>query len=196
MLKKLILAFTAFLITTTVFSQTTKRFIDTGSVKNQFDYLIDESNKYQDYKVVKYNWLVKLKSNVSDSLSASKKEIISNYNSIQAQKKTIDSLMAAVNTSTNQITSLNTQIESISLFGIQFKKDTFKTIFFVIIGILAILLLFFITKYKHGFSIIKETKLSLKELEDEYENHRKRALEREQKVMRKLQDELNKNKKD
>ena len=196
MLKKLILAFTAFLITTTVFSQTTKRFIDTGSVKNQFDYLIDESNKYQDYKVVKYNWLVKLKSNVSDSLSASKKEIISNYTSIQAQKKTIDSLMAAVNTSTNQITSLNTQIESISLFGIQFKKDTFKTIFFVIIGILAILLVFFITKYKHGFSIIKETKLSLKELEEEYEDHRKRALEREQKVMRKLQDELNKNKKD
>jgi len=196
MLKKLILAFTVFLITTTVFSQTTKRFIDTGSVKNQFDYLIDESNKYQDYKVVKYNWLVKLKSNVSDSLSASKKEIISNYTSIQAQKKTIDSLMAAVNTSTNQITSLNTQIESISLFGIQFKKDTFKTIFFVIIGILAILLVFFITKYKHGFSIIKETKLSLKELEEEYEDHRKRALEREQKVMRKLQDELNKNKKD
>jgi len=196
MLKKIILAFTVFLITTTVFSQTTKRFIDTGSVKNQFDYLIDESNKYQDYKVVKYNWLVKLKSNVSDSLSASKKEIISNYTSIQAQKKTIDSLMAAVNTSTNQITSLNTQIESISLFGIQFKKDTFKTIFFVIIGILAILLVFFITKYKHGFSIIKETKLSLKELEEEYEDHRKRALEREQKVMRKLQDELNKNKKD
>jgi len=196
MLKKLILAFTVFLITTTIFSQTTKRFIDTGSVKNQFDYLIDESNKYQDYKVVKYNWLVKLKSNVSDSLSASKKEIISNYTSIQAQKKTIDSLMAAVNTSTNQITSLNTQIESISLFGIQFKKDTFKTIFFVIIGILAILLVFFITKYKHGFSIIKETKLSLKELEEEYEDHRKRALEREQKVMRKLQDELNKNKKD
>jgi len=196
MLKKLILAFTVFLITTTIFSQTTKRFIDTGSVKNQFDYLIDESNKYQDYKVIKYNWLVKLKSNVSDSLSASKKEIISNYTSIQAQKKTIDSLMAAVNTSTNQITSLNTQIESISLFGIQFKKDTFKTIFFVIIGILAILLVFFITKYKHGFSIIKETKLSLKELEEEYEDHRKRALEREQKVMRKLQDELNKNKKD
>ncbi len=35
---------------------------------------------------------------------------------------------------------------------------------------------------------------ALAETEEEFEDHRKRALEREQKVMRRLQDELNKQK--
>ena len=36
--------------------------------------------------------------------------------------------------------------------------------------------------------------MALAETEEEFEAHRKRALEREQKVMRKLQDEINKQK--
>jgi hypothetical protein len=183
-------------ISTNIFSQSTTKFIDSGSVKNQIDYLIDKSNSYQDYKVVKYTWLSKIKSNVLDSLAVSKKEIVSNYNTIETQKKKIDSLKISLNDANNQIVSLKTEIESISLFGIQLKKGIFKTILFVIIIILLTLLAFFITKFKQSDSVISQVKLNLKEVEEEFEEHRKRALEREQKAMRRLQDELNKQKKE
>ncbi|WP_456461641.1 tRNA (guanine-N1)-methyltransferase, partial [Lutibacter sp.] len=142
------------------------------------------------------NWLYKLKANVSDSISALKNEITIANSSINSQNQTIDSLKLAINSSKETINSLNTKIQSISLLGLQFNKGTFKTIVFSFIAILAVLLLFFITKFKQSNNITVQTKQALKELDEEFETHRKIALEREQKVRRQLQDELNKQKKD
>ncbi|GGK58863.1 MULTISPECIES: hypothetical protein [Flavobacteriaceae] len=192
----LLLTLTLFFILSKVQGQTTKKFIDSGSVDNQFENLIKNSNKYQDYKVVKLNWLLKLKSNINDSILASKEEILNATNTINNQKQIIDSLNTSLSTSKNEITTLKTQISTISFLGIDFEKGLFKTIMLSIIGGLVLFLLFFISKFKQSISITKQTKSNLKEVEDEYEEHRKKALEREQKVMRRLQDELNKQKKD
>lgn len=193
---KTLILFTLLFTVSLTFGQTVKKFTDTGSVSNQFDNLIKNSNRYQEYKVVKTTWLLKLKANVTDSISASKKEIITADKLINSQKKSIDSLKLAIHTSEASITNLNNEIQSISLFGMQINKGTFKTFMFSIIVILALLLLFFITKFKQSNSITTQTKLDLKELDEEFEIHRKKALEREQKVRRQLQDELNKQKKD
>ena len=193
---KNIILITLLLTVSVSFSQTVKKFTDTGSVNNQFDNLIKNSNRYQDYKVVKTNWLLKLKSNVTDSISASKTEINSANKLINAQKKSVDSLKLAIHTSEASISNLNNEIQSISLFGMQINKGTFKTLMFSIIAILALLLLFFISKFKQSNSVTTQAKLDLKELDEEFETHRKKALEREQKVRRQLQDELNKQKKD
>ena len=192
----LLLAIALFFIISNVQSQTTKQFIDSGSVNNQFENLIKNSNKYQDYKVVKLNWLLKLKSNINDSILASKEEIENATNTINNQKQKIDSLNTSFSTTKNEIATLKTQITTISFLGIDFEKGLFKTIVLSIIGGLVLFLLFFISKFKQSISITKQTKSNLKEVEDEYEEHRKKALEREQKVMRRLQDELNKQKKD
>ena len=174
----------------------TKRYIDTGNVKNQFDYLITKSNNYKAYKVVSKSWLQRLKSNVLDSISSYQQNNIKNNNTILKQQQAIDSLKNVLVNSNNQISNLNTQIETISLFGIELKKDFFKTLLFSIIGVLILLLLLFFTKFKQSNTITQQVKNRLKETEDEYEEHRKVALEREQKVMRRLQDELNKQKKE
>ena len=196
MRKKIIIVIALFSVTTSIFCQANKKFIDTGSVKNQFDYLINKSYSYKDYKSVRINWLTKLKSNVSDSIAASKKEISTNYILINSQKDTINNLKTSIENSENTINTLNSEKQSISFLGIQFDKVFFKTLIFSIIGILTFLLVLFITKFKQSNTITTQTKLALKEIEEEFETHRKKALEREQIVMRKLQDELNKQKKE
>ena len=187
---------TVLFITTNIFSQSTKKFIDTGSVKNQFEYVIDESNNYQDYKVVKATWLLKLKSNVTDSLLASKKNILDNSSIMNSQKQLIDSLNIKLASTDTVIADLIAEKESISLFGIQFEKTTFKTLFFLIVVGLIGALLFFITKFKQSNIITTQSKLELEQAEDEFEIYREKALQREQKAMRRLQDELNKQKKE
>lgn len=196
MYKAAITVITVLFLTSNIFSQTTKKLIDTGSVKNQFEYLIDESNNFQDYKVIKATWLLKLKSNVLDSLSASKKKILENSNIHDSQKALIDSLNTKLGASETVIFELNNEKESISLFGIQFEKTVFKILMFLIIVGLITALLFFITKFKQSNIITTQAKLSLKLAEDEFEIYREKALKREQKAMRRLQDELNKNKKE
>lgn len=181
---------------TATFGQATKKFIDSGSVESQFDYLFNKSNRYQQYKVVPSTWILKLKRNVADSLKVSENEIISNYKTISSQKIKIDSLTTAIATSKETVKTLTNEKQSISLFGIQIKKGMFKTIMFSIIGVLIALLIVFIGRFKNSNSVTKEVKARLKETDEEFENHRKTALEREQKVRRQLQDELNKQKKD
>src|SRR5690554_2352796 len=61
----------------------------------------------------------------------------------------------------------------------------------VILLIFTALILFFI--YKKGNRKTKEAKAKFLETEQELEGLRKRSLEREQKIRRELQDEINKN---
>jgi hypothetical protein len=146
--------------------------------------------------VIKATWLLKLKSNVIDSLSASKNKVLVNSNMLNSQKQMIDSLNIKLADSETIISNLIAEKESISLFGIQFDKSVFKTLFFLIVLGLIGALLFFITKFKQSNSITTHCKMSLKQAEEEFAIYKEKALEREQKAMRRLQDELNKNKKD
>jgi DNA recombination-dependent growth factor C len=65
--KKTIAIIALLLITSNIFSQTTNKLLDSSTVKHQFESLIDKSNNFQGYKVIKTS-LFKLQSNVLDSL--------------------------------------------------------------------------------------------------------------------------------
>ena len=82
-----------------------------------------------------------------------------------------------------------------SFFGILVSKATYNIILWTLITGLLLLLLFFIYKFRNSNILTQEAKTNLAELEVEYEDHRRRALEREQKISRQYQDEINKNKK-
>lgn len=191
-----ITAMTVLFITSNIFSQTSNKLKDTVSVKSQFEYLMDNSNTLQDYKVVRTSRLLKLKSNVIDTISASKKKLLDNASVLNSQKILIDSLNIKLAAAETMITELRSEKESISLFGIQFAKTVFKTMFFLIVVGLIGALLFFITKFKQSNIITTQCKLASKQTEEEFAIYREKALEREQKAMRRLQDELNKQKKD
>jgi len=191
-----IAAIALLLITSNIFSQTTNKFIDSATVKYQFENLIDKSNNFQGYKVIKATSLLKLQSNVLDSLLVSKKKILANADFISSQKRIIDSLQTKSTASETVVSNLVSEKESISLFGIQFEKTFFKTLFFLIVLGLIAALVFFIFKFKQSNAITVESKLALKQSEKEFEIYKEKALEREQKAMRRLQDELNKRKKE
>jgi len=192
---KIFTFFTLFLITT-LFGQINTNLNDSVSIGYQFDNLIEISNRYEDFRVVKTNNILELKSNVMDSISAVKKEFAAAKNEINSQKNTIDSLKTAFSRSEETINTLKNQTQNISFLGIQFNKDVFKTILLSIIAVLTIIGLVFISKYTQSNKITSQALNDLKVLEEEFETHRKNALEREQKVRRELLDEINKHKKD
>lgn len=189
-------AMVALFITSSTFSQSSNKLIDTVSVKNQFEYLMDNSNSFKDFKVVKADLLLRLKSNVLDSLSASKNKVLLNSDILNSQKKLIDSLNTRLEDSEAVISTLISEKERMSIFGVQFEKSVFKTLVFIIVIGLIGALLFFITKFKQSNSITTQSKLALKQTEEEFAIYKEKALEREQKAMRRLQDELNKNKRE
>jgi hypothetical protein len=165
-----------------------------GPISEQFEFIIKNSNKYKNYKVVKRVWIEKLQKNVADSINVIQKDFDAEVVKVATQQAEIEKLKTDLATINQKITDLNTEKDSISLLGLQLSKGSYQTLMWGIIGVLAILWLFFAYKFKSSNAITKEANAKLAETEQEFEEHRKRALEREQQVRRKLQDEINKNK--
>ena len=160
--------------------------LNSGTIDNQFEYVIRKSGRYQEYKVVKQTWLFTLKA-VHKDLSDTKAVV-------SKQEKEIESLKSSLSNTEATLSATNEEKDSISLFGISMSKASYKVLMWSIIAGLLALLLFFIYKFKGSNSATREAKNKLDEVETEFEEHRRTALEREQKVRRQLQDELNKQK--
>ncbi|WP_108868266.1 tRNA (guanine-N1)-methyltransferase [Aquimarina aquimarini] len=164
-------------------------------IKGQFDMVIKKSGKYQEYKVVKLIWLNKLKSNTIDSIKTLESKLNTTNQKIDEQKATITNLEESLAKVNGNLTTVTQEKDSISFFGAGLTKSSYKTIMWVIVGVLLALLSFFVYKFKNSNAITLQARKTLAETEAEFEEHRRRALEREQKVMRKLQDEINKQRK-
>lgn len=180
--------------TTTPAPEEDKLSLNSGTIDNQFEYVIRRSPRWQDYKNVKTNWLYTLKAHTLDSLKALRVQLNNTKAVVSTKQSEIDKLKANLNTTQSTLDATNIEKDSMSLFGLQMSKGGYNTLMWSIIGGLLAFLLFFIYQFKNSNSTTREAKKALAEIEQEFEDHRRVALEREQKVRRQLQDEINKQK--
>ena len=175
--------------------QDDKLSLNEGTIDNQFEYVIRRSNSYQEFKVVKKTWLYELKAHTIDSLNAVHKELSDSQSTVNNQKEEIEQLKTDLSNTKSDLENTKEEKNSMALFGMQMSKGGYNVLMWTIIAALLALLLFFIFKFKNSNTITKQAKKSLLETEEEYEEYRRNSLEREQKVRRQLQDEINKQKK-
>lgn len=173
--------------------------LETGSVAGQFEYLAKKSGNYRAdgirYEVVKVESLDKLRQNVIDTLNLINKKTVALNAKIVENESNIAALNKKLSETSSNLISVTEEKDSMSVFGILVSKATYSIILWTLIAGLLLLLLFFIYKFRSSNMLTQEAKTNLAELETEYEEHRRRALEREQKISRQYQDEINKNKK-
>lgn len=173
--------------------------LDKGTIDSQFEYLYIKSTNYRSegkrYEVVRVISLDKLRKNVTDSINGHLRKAAGLKNTIKSNESTIFSLNKKLEETTSNLKGVTKEKDSMSLLGMSLSKGTYNTILWSAIFTLLAVMLFFMYKFRRSNILTQEAKTSLSELEEEYEDHRRRALEREQKVKRQLQDELNKQKK-
>src|SRR5699024_11159460 len=164
------------------------------TIDTQISELIETSNTYQSYKVIELSKLRVLQGNIRDSISALKTSIATSESVILEQNNKIDSITHQIEDLNLELAKTQDKVENISLLGIPTNKTTYNSIMWSIIIALLVIssILFFRFKKSHGDT--KDAREKLEETEVELESLRKRSLEREQKVRRQLQDEINKNK--
>jgi uncharacterized MnhB-related membrane protein len=162
------------------------------SIKNQFEILIEKSPTFQNFKNIRFQNLNKFKSNLLDSLKAfDKKHVVANAK-IEEQRKEIEKLNKSIESINSNLSSVTEEKDNIDVFGIRTTKATYNTTLWSIILGLLLTTIIFLFKFRSSNKQTKEAKTSFKEIEDEFDTHRKNSLEREQVLRRKLQDEINK----
>ncbi|PQJ76057.1 hypothetical protein [Polaribacter gangjinensis] len=182
------------LLSNSVFAQTeiTEPITEPKTIEGQFDKMYRISSTYQTYKVIDKDAFLVLKNNVLDSIKKTKKALVELENLLKEERETIAYLNESMTKTQLELENALTKEDTISLLGIPLSKLTYNLILWTIIIGLAGGLGFFVFKFFRSNVLTKQAQENLITVEEEFEAYRKKAIEREQKLRRQLQDEINK----
>ena len=193
--KKMKLFFTSILLILNVqinFSQENDT-IEPKTIEGQFDKIFKVSATFQNYKIVGKDEFLSLKKNVLDSVKKFRKAFLNIENLLKNERENIAYLNETLTQKTLELDNALFKENSISLFGATLNKYTYSFILWTIIIGFGAGIVFFVFKFLKSNVIAKQAQDSLLIVEEEFEIHRKNSIEREQKLRRQLQDEINKN---
>ena len=163
-----------------------------GSISDKFNEIYSKSGNYKEYKVIKRYYFNQFKKQVLDSFAKEKMALKEAKQSINDLQNQIATLQNDLQQSKQEITKLESEKDSISFLGIPVEKSQYQWIIWSLISILTLALLYFIYLYKNSHKVTKAAKENLSKVEEEYNNFRSIALEREQLLKRQLLDEQKK----
>ena len=167
---------------------------DTINLQDQFDYVYQKSNTYEQYKVVKMSSLKLLKQNSLDSIKLYKDQISNHLQEINKLNANLTARNTEIKDLKEELAATQNSKDSISFLGMEISKGAYNSIMWIIVLILAVLSVVLFSLYKRGHQVVKATKKRLAEVQDDLEKLRKNALVREQKLARELMDYKLKNK--
>ena len=193
-LTKKVIPLLAILFCTTILAQTTTAQPQNQGQKNlenQLQDLIENSNNFQEYKVISKNSINNFLSEFSESIKDVDKVINEKDATIARQQNQIDSLSKELQEVKETLAELREEKDEMQFLGLSTDKGIYNSIVWSIIGILALGLIFFVIRFMSSRSKIVHARRTLAETEEEFADYKKRSLTKEQKLTRQLQDELN-----
>ena len=175
-------------ISSAVFSQSED---PNQTLRQQFQDMLESSESYTEYKVIK-------RTNLSEYSRAVQDTLANNRNQISGLNNEVADLKSQVNQLSTRITDLESQLEesealreSLVFLGIPLHKATYHLIVWILISGLVVFGVFAYTSFMRSNKVTSKTRKEIKELELEYEEHKKKSHEKQIKMGRELQTERN-----
>ncbi len=161
-------------------------------IQDEFSALIKESNNYQGYKVVDYDKLIELRNTTRNYITELKEEIIVHKNTVDQQNDEIQKLKSELESTQEDLKRVSEEKDALMFLGMPFSKSGYKSMMWGIVAALVVILLIVFFRYKSSHAATKDAQQKLHETEKEFDAYRTKALEKEQRLGRMLQDERNK----
>ena len=192
-MKNIVLSFALvfILLPITDYAQTSEESQGSQTLRSQFQEILDKSESYTEYKVIKRTSLTRYSRAVQDSLNARKSEIGSLKSTVADQKSQIGTLSSRITELEAQLAKSEELRESLSFLGLNLTKGTYHTLVWVIIAGLSAFGVFAYSSFVRSNKITSKTKKEYEKLDVEYDEHKKRSHEKQIKMGRELQTERN-----
>ena len=162
------------------------------TLQERFLFMKSKSQSYGAYKVVKESVLDGVWKIANDTIAAKEaavKQAMANINKLKGELNQSLESYKAKEKSMEEIQHSSTHI---NVIGIDFNKGTFITTVAVIIAGLLVMLGLVIGRMKLQSNSLAERNLAVSALTHEFDEYKQRAMERQTKLSRELQDERNK----
>jgi hypothetical protein len=164
--------------------------LEKSNIEGQFNYVYQQSTDFEDYKMVRKWWITRLKTHVLDSMKSVEDQLLATQKMIAARNTRIDSLNKLLSSNNLTLNSTIKEKNTLYLLSIPIDKAAYNSLVWTIIAGLVFTLVLFILMYKKSQFVTTQTRGDLSELKVEFEVFRKRALEREEGIVRKYHNEL------
>lgn len=185
------LLFSLFLIAGSLYGQSNSTKAD--SLDKQFEAMLKTSNNFQDYKVIKQYKISDLRTATLNEINTLSGEIETLKEKKEEQSRELVQLQEKLESTNIDLEAAEKSKDEFSWMGAQIQKGTYQGVVYGIIIILVLILVFFILRYKNSIVVTSQTKKNLEQMEREFDEYRKKALDTQQKLGRQLQDERMRN---
>ena len=160
-------------------------------LNTQYKDLKRNAETYGEYKVFRVSHLDEFWSSVDDSLSQVRGNLNDKLTIINTQSAEIDKLNSEAQDNEERFQQNEFAATHIDFIGIDFSKSTFIiTMSFLVVGLALILLIGYI-QFNHIQGVSIQNVVACKKLENEYDELRKKSLEKQIQLKRELQTERN-----
>jgi hypothetical protein len=150
------------------------------------------SQTYKDYKVIKETILDKVWKITSDSIAKKEQQLAEAKEQIANLKNELTTTNAAIEAKEASMKDIIYDSTHISVLGIPFTKGFFILFVAAIIGALTIVLSIAFARVKIANSLVKEKTVIADSTLLEFEDFKKKSMEKQTKLSRELQNERNK----
>ncbi|MEJ1238496.1 hypothetical protein WBG78_10215 [Chryseolinea sp. T2] len=158
----------------------------------RFLYMKSKSQSYGAYKVIKESTLDGVWKIAQDSLEAKKRALAAANGGINALKNELNQKIAAVAEKEKSMAAVQYDSTHIDVMGISMLKGTLLTVVAISIAALLLFLVLVIGRMKLQANALSERNLAVSALTSEFEDYKHRAMDKQTKLSRELQDERNK----
>lgn len=192
-MKKTLFIFIAAFISITSTAQLRKDSIKIDPTLNgQYQLLLSKSRTLDGYKLINPNRLSLFWKNVRDTLNTTRRQLMNTKKEAVNYQNEIAGLNKQVAGAETSLASSNARLNEISFLGISFTKSGYNIFVWGLIASLTVALTVIILRSARNVHEAKYRSSLYEEINQEYQNYKVKANEKEKKLARELQDERNK----
>jgi DNA repair exonuclease SbcCD ATPase subunit len=162
-----------------------------NTLNDQFQELKRVSNNYQEYEVIRVSSLNALWNNVRDSLNEQQKQVLNLQQQINSQEQELARLQDQLEQKQEEVDASAYDMAHINVLGINVEKNNYIIFNWIVILLLLLALGIMYARYRSSNKLSIQKRTDYEVLEQEFNDFKIRAREKETRLMRELQTERN-----
>jgi len=178
------IAFGIFLFSIKVSGQSSALAVqDTATLEQQFEYILNKTRIYENYRAIRNDVYLKMQNNALDSLN----QHILNEQRLRSELEEKNSEINKLKSDLDRISGERNEAirnkDSMKLLGIKMAKTLYNSVMWIVILGLSILVTILFIFFRRAHMVTREVKEKLNTMKEEYESHRKSSREKYEKLV-------------
>ena len=157
--------------------------MDSASLETQLDYIQENTRVYNDYRAIREDVFLKLKRNMADSLMGEKLQVAQLNSRLSERDFQIENLNTDLARTKNERDEAIRNKNSLTVFGISLNKAIYNSVMWFIVLGLAVTAIIMLVLFRRSHIVTSQLKNELEASQAEFDDYRKSAREKYEKLV-------------